>query len=92
MGLFVVHVNGQKVIVDAPSKTAAGAYGNRIAEVKVEVAGTADLQGADLSAIPVLIKGGVTQAEKDAADAAEKAKADEKAAKKAAAAAPAAAV
>ena len=75
MSLFSVDVNGATVVVDAPSKTAAGAYGNRIAKVGVRPAGAADLHGVDMANIPILIKGGVTQAEADASEAAKAEKA-----------------
>lgn len=84
MPMFTIHVNGTKTIVEAPSKSSAGAYGNRIAEVKVEPTSLADLQAADATQILKLEKGGYTQAELDAAEAEKKAAADKAAQEKAA--------
>lgn len=77
MSLHTVQVNGEKHIVEAPSKSAAGAWANKQATVKVELSTKADIEGVDLNSVPVILKGGLTQAESDAAD---KAKADKEAA------------
>ena len=58
--LFKVTVNGRKHIVEAPSKSTAGAWGNNQLEVEVEVATAADLKGLDLEKIPTALKGGKT--------------------------------
>lgn len=58
--LFKVIVNGRVHIVEAPSKSTAGAWGNNQLEVEVEVATAADLKGLDLDEIPVALKGGKT--------------------------------
>lgn len=54
MSLFKVTVNGQALIVDAPSKAAAKNFGKT--QVKVEVSGVskADLDNIDLSTVPVV--------------------------------------
>lgn len=58
--LFKVTVNGRVHIVEAPSKSTAGAWGNNQLEVEVEVATAADLKGLDLDEIPTALKGGKT--------------------------------
>lgn len=52
--LFKVTVNGQSIIVDAPTKAIAKAHGKTL--VKVDVAGVSasELAGLDVSTIPVL--------------------------------------
>jgi hypothetical protein len=74
MPLFSIFANGKTTIVDAPSKSAAGAYASKIVETKVELAGAADLKDVDFSAIPVVLKGGHTQADLDAAEQAKTAR------------------
>jgi hypothetical protein len=59
--LFKVTVNGRVHIVEAPSKSTAGAWGNNQLEVSVEVAKTADLKGFDLDNIPEALLGGKTK-------------------------------
>jgi hypothetical protein len=58
--LFKVTVNGETHVVEAPSKSTAGAWGNNQLRVNVEVATAADLKGLDLEKIPTALKGGKT--------------------------------
>lgn len=70
MSLFKVIVNGVPHVVEAPSKSTAGAWGNQQLVVEVQVATAADLKGLDLEAIPVATKGGKTLAVEEVAEAA----------------------
>lgn len=60
MSLMKVTVNGVPHIVDAPSKSTAGAWGAKQLTVSVDKATTADLKGVDLDAVPVLLPHGKT--------------------------------
>lgn len=82
MSMFAITSNGVTRVVEAPNKAAANAYAHAHTEITVEQATLAQIQAAgDLSAVPVVLKGGKTQAEVDAAAAAE---AEKKAKKEAA--------
>lgn len=72
--LFTITTNGVKTVVDAPNKAAANAYGAARVDMSVEQASLTDLQGTDVASVPVVLKGGKTQAELDkiASDAAAK--------------------
>lgn len=59
--LYKVTVNGRVHIVEAPSKSTAGAWGNNQLEVSVEVAKTSDLKGIDLDTVPEALIGGKTK-------------------------------
>ena len=61
MSLFKVTVNGRVHIVEAPTKSTAGAWGNNQLEVTVEVAKTSDLKGVDLDNVPEALVGGKTK-------------------------------
>lgn len=52
MSLLKILVNGQTIIVDAPSKAAAKAHGKSLVEVKVDTVDAADLVGVDVAKIP----------------------------------------
>lgn len=54
MALLKIIVNGQTIIVDAPSKAVAKAHGKSLVEVKVDSVDAADLLNVDVSAIPKL--------------------------------------
>lgn len=60
MALFKVTVNGVKHIVEAPSKSTAGAWGGKQLFVEVEKATVADLKGVDLEKVPTALPGGDT--------------------------------
>lgn len=69
--LFKVTVNNEVHIVEAPSKSTAGAWGNNQLRVNVEVATAADLKDVDLDKIPTALKGGKTAAAGETEEAAE---------------------
>lgn len=61
MSLFKVTVNGRVHIVEAPTKSTAGAWGNNQLEVTVDKATAADLKGIDLDTVPEALVGGKTK-------------------------------
>lgn len=79
--LFAIETNKVVVIVEALNKAAANAYGAARVDMEVRSPSLADLAGVtDLSTIPVVLKGGKTQAELDTEAQAKLAKAAKKAA------------